>query len=93
MRNFECQECYAKFVRKHDLKRHIRSIHSNSKPHQCPNCSLSFARADGLKRHLESEIRQHTSPTFSTKSQPSILSSQISEKITLDNSFKMDVLS
>ncbi|KAI8927763.1 hypothetical protein BC831DRAFT_388432, partial [Entophlyctis helioformis] len=50
-RPFSCSFCQATFVRKHDLQRHVRSLHSSDRPHVCPHCQVSFARADGLKRH------------------------------------------
>jgi Zinc finger, C2H2 type/C2H2-type zinc finger len=56
-RQFPCTLCPASFVRKHDLSRHVRSIHTETKPHVCPNCSMSFARSDGLKRHMDTESK------------------------------------
>ncbi|RKO86338.1 hypothetical protein BDK51DRAFT_47053 [Blyttiomyces helicus] len=36
------------FRRKHDLLRHIRSLHVVEKPHECEDCDLSYSRADGV---------------------------------------------
>jgi uncharacterized Zn-finger protein len=50
----ECQLCGATFKRNPDLQRHVRSTHSNERPHECPyHCGRSFSRKDALKRHLE----------------------------------------
>ncbi|KAJ3193813.1 Metallothionein expression activator [Irineochytrium annulatum] len=54
-RPFRCDFCPATFSRKHDLRRHTRSLHSEERPHLCMHCSLSFARSDALKRHLAAE--------------------------------------
>ncbi|KAI8994377.1 hypothetical protein BC832DRAFT_518541, partial [Gaertneriomyces semiglobifer] len=53
-RPFVCKWCAATFSRKHDLRRHCRSLHSEDRPHGCAYCSLTFARSDALKRHLAS---------------------------------------
>lgn len=52
--NFILNQCVIKaFTRHHDLKRHVRSIHTGLKPYQCPNCKRAFARLDALNRHLK----------------------------------------
>ncbi|KAJ3192414.1 Metallothionein expression activator, partial [Dinochytrium kinnereticum] len=57
-RPFTCRFCTATFSRKHDLRRHTRSLHSEDRPHHCRHCNLSFARSDALKRHLSSEAKR-----------------------------------
>jgi hypothetical protein len=57
-RPFVCKFCPASFSRKHDLRRHTRSLHSADRPHLCVHCNLSFARSDALKRHLDAEAKR-----------------------------------
>ena len=47
-------ECGAKFARKHDLQRHMRTLHSPNRPFQCPyeKCQQAFRRANSFWRHL-----------------------------------------
>ncbi|KAJ3411907.1 hypothetical protein HDV05_001488, partial [Chytridiales sp. JEL 0842] len=45
-------------MRKHDLQRHVRSIHSEQKPWICNCCGSKFARSDALRRHLEVEEKK-----------------------------------
>ncbi|RKP00607.1 hypothetical protein CXG81DRAFT_13002 [Caulochytrium protostelioides] len=51
---FACQEdgCDASFRRHHDLKRHMGSVHTCSRPFTCDRCEKVFARQDALKRHV-----------------------------------------
>lgn len=55
-RSFVCQVpgCGKCFVRGEHLKRHVRSIHTNEKPHPCPyeGCNKSFSRRDNLGQHV-----------------------------------------
>ncbi|KAJ3150501.1 hypothetical protein HDU86_006378 [Geranomyces michiganensis] len=59
-RPFICKYCQASFSRKHDLRRHARSLHSEQRPHKCAFCTLTFARSDALKRHLTTEAKRGT---------------------------------
>ncbi|TPX69838.1 hypothetical protein SpCBS45565_g02238 [Spizellomyces sp. 'palustris'] len=54
-RTFTCPHCTAQFRRNHDLRRHMRSLHSNDegKPHACDVCGKKFARSDALRRHVK----------------------------------------
>ena len=52
-RPFKCQHCSTSFSRTHDLRRHIKSLHTGQRPHTCPHCHLAFARSDALRRHLK----------------------------------------
>ncbi|KAF6748383.1 hypothetical protein DFP72DRAFT_820235 [Ephemerocybe angulata] len=46
-----CGKCFA---RGEHLKRHVRSIHTNEKPHTCPypGCGKDFSRHDNLGQHM-----------------------------------------
>ncbi|KZW00115.1 hypothetical protein EXIGLDRAFT_568084, partial [Exidia glandulosa HHB12029] len=49
--SFWCMVCFAIFVRKHDLKRHMRK-HTDSRPFPCHGgCGQSFRRADTRSGH------------------------------------------
>jgi uncharacterized Zn-finger protein len=52
VRPYGCQQCGMPFMRKHDLKRHLISIHSISKPYKCIFCPASFSRMGSIKQHL-----------------------------------------
>jgi len=52
VRPFPCNQCSKAFSRKHDLQRHVTSVHKGEKLHQCDRCGKGFARKDALTRHL-----------------------------------------
>jgi len=53
-RTFMCPvpDCGKCFARGEHLKRHVRSIHTNEKPHKCPICGKDFSRNDNLGQHM-----------------------------------------
>jgi hypothetical protein len=57
-KNHKCPDCPLKFLRSHDLKRHLRSCHSDWKPHRCKFCGKYFARSDSLRKHLIVELKK-----------------------------------
>jgi uncharacterized Zn-finger protein len=58
-RPYECTQCTQAFARKHDLQRHIRSLHDQNKIYgPCPYCTLYFTRSDALQRHMKREERR-----------------------------------
>lgn len=52
LQSYSCDQCDHFFKRAHDLKRHIRSVHTKVKPFSCRKCTRAFSRADALKRHI-----------------------------------------
>lgn len=56
VRNHLCQVsgCTSSFARKHDLQRHMRTLHNPDRRFQCLNCNSIFQRDDELKRHVSS---------------------------------------
>jgi hypothetical protein len=58
-RPYECTQCTQAFARKHDLQRHVRSLHDVNKIYgPCSYCGLHFTRSDALGRHLRKEERR-----------------------------------
>ena len=50
---FNCHLCKSVFKGKHDLKRHINSIHHKKKPYMCAKCLVNFSRKSYCKSHLK----------------------------------------
>ncbi|KAI8613109.1 hypothetical protein BC830DRAFT_1066932, partial [Chytriomyces sp. MP71] len=53
-RDFNCDlpSCGAKFQRRHDLLRHLKSVHSKTEDRTITCvCGKSFGRLDSLRRH------------------------------------------
>ncbi|KAJ3077086.1 hypothetical protein HDU98_008518 [Podochytrium sp. JEL0797] len=46
-----CQMCSSAFARKHDLQRHVRTLHAITRPYKCDTCNMSFQQPEQLKRH------------------------------------------
>ncbi|KAJ3079959.1 Metallothionein expression activator [Quaeritorhiza haematococci] len=53
-----CTACKASFARKHDLQRHIRTLHASNRPFKCPKCQQGFRRATSFWRHMLEEQQQ-----------------------------------
>ncbi|KAI9331373.1 hypothetical protein BDR26DRAFT_870423 [Obelidium mucronatum] len=52
-REFHCEICNGRFLRRQDLRRH-EVTHSKSREFYCPfECGSSFGRSDALARHLK----------------------------------------
>ena len=53
-RPFGCQFCPKRFVRQHDLNRHVKG-HIEARYSKCP-CGKEFARLDALRKHQDRNI-------------------------------------
>ncbi|KAJ3220332.1 hypothetical protein HDU81_011438 [Chytriomyces hyalinus] len=51
LRPHVCEMCNSAFARKHDLQRHVRTLHATDRPFKCTDCSQSFTQSDQLRRH------------------------------------------
>ncbi|PVG02997.1 hypothetical protein CPB86DRAFT_779882 [Serendipita vermifera] len=58
-RHFQCELCPARFARKQDCARHVRSVHTMETPYRCEGCKASFVRSDGRGRHWKIEPECH----------------------------------
>ena len=62
--NFECETCRVRFVRKADLKAHIKSKHTDQDMLNCDQCSAQFIYLKSLNRHkLEKHGPEQTKST------------------------------
>ncbi|KAI8988138.1 hypothetical protein BDF20DRAFT_790357, partial [Mycotypha africana] len=50
-KSFSCHLCDKTFDRKHDLSRHISTVHNGERAFACAECSSTFSRKDALARH------------------------------------------
>ncbi|KAF2749934.1 hypothetical protein M011DRAFT_475256 [Sporormia fimetaria CBS 119925] len=50
-KTFACDLCNRRFRRQEHLKRHHRSLHTNTKPFECAHCNKKFSRSDNLAQH------------------------------------------
>lgn len=48
---FKCSLCPKEFKLKHQLHRHLASVHVSEGDHVCKTCQRSFSRRDALSRH------------------------------------------
>ncbi|KAJ3115145.1 hypothetical protein HDU96_001111 [Phlyctochytrium bullatum] len=46
-----CEVCGWGFSRRHDLKRHIKTLHNDDRPFSCSSCHQRFLKEDQLARH------------------------------------------
>ncbi|PVG03021.1 hypothetical protein CPB86DRAFT_491042 [Serendipita vermifera] len=59
-RRWKCSHCPARFNRKRDTTRHIRSVHTGESPWYCNGCRNGFVRSDARLRHWRLEPNCHT---------------------------------
>jgi len=55
-----CRFCTLSFVRKYDLKRHVKAVHLREREHACQDCGCKFKRRQHLDAHMN-QIHQKTS--------------------------------
>ena len=48
----QCEFCQMTFSGEQSLKRHVKMIHEDKRPHQCNHCDRSFRSPYDLKRHM-----------------------------------------
>ena len=51
--NTRCSQCLKKFSRADTMKRHIKSVHDQAKPHQCSQCLKKFTDRRNLTVHTK----------------------------------------
>ncbi|KAJ3406140.1 hypothetical protein HDV05_006134 [Chytridiales sp. JEL 0842] len=66
-RPHSCPHCHAAFARKHDLRRHLRTLHAEDRPFKCERCAQSFTNADQLRRHMAAEDQQEAAKREAVK--------------------------
>ena len=70
-----CTECDAKFTFAKNLKRHMKTAHSNAEKLKCESCDYETFRKDALKRHMMNNVHQSKSESrkvkITSKNQPS----------------------
>lgn len=49
---FKCSHCPKIFGKEFLLKRHIKRVHIDQKPHACPSCNKRFVSVSSLQKHL-----------------------------------------
>ena len=53
MENINCIVCNSNFLTEHQLKRHKKTVHEESKPTiKCRKCNATFPQEIDLKRHV-----------------------------------------
>ncbi|KAJ3247044.1 hypothetical protein HDU78_005445 [Chytriomyces hyalinus] len=65
LRPHVCEMCNSAFARKHDLQRHVRTLHATDRPFKCTDCSQSFTQSDQLRRH---QIQEKQSLAYGAQS-------------------------
>lgn len=77
---FQCASCPQAFRRCHDLKRHVRSLHTEVKPFGCKSCCKQFSRMDALRRH----VSRPASHCFSLEYATQLKKEDGGEELTMD---------
>ena len=49
---FKCKNCDAGFMKKMNLKRHIKVIHEEGETYNCGTCNDNFTRKGNMKKHI-----------------------------------------
>ncbi|KAK3704822.1 hypothetical protein LTR37_013654 [Vermiconidia calcicola] len=62
-RRHVCSICQKRFVLRKDLRRHLRTVHSDELFFFCSQCGEGFKRADHLDRHAPAECQRDTPRT------------------------------
>ncbi|XP_064463853.1 zinc finger protein OZF-like [Ornithodoros turicata] len=48
-----CEVCSKRFSGKHNLGRHLKTVHGGEREHECPVCGYAFQHKHNLQRHLK----------------------------------------
>ena len=59
---FKCDKCSQSFKWKHDLQRHVKTVHT-TKQFQCELCEFTCSRKDNLNRHIDSHTKTKSQVT------------------------------
>ena len=60
--DFKCDKCSQSFKWKHDLQRHVKTVHT-TKQFQCELCEFTCSRKDNLNRHIDSHTKTKSQVT------------------------------
>ncbi|XP_062535237.1 zinc finger protein OZF-like [Armigeres subalbatus] len=53
---FKCALCDKAFPQKYSLNSHLKTMHTDEKPHQCTVCGMTFRQKGGLRTHMSNHV-------------------------------------
>ncbi|KAJ3388000.1 hypothetical protein HDU80_011799 [Chytriomyces hyalinus] len=80
LRPHVCEMCNSAFARKHDLQRHVRTLHATDRPFKCGDCSQSFTQSEQLRRHQIQEKQALAGALMSGESNNKRKASEMSDE-------------